>query len=236
MRTNMTKKASGKTVALVQARLGSSRLPMKSLLCLRNFPLIDWVTRRLARATKLDGIMVAVPDTERDAVLLEHLRRHGVPCATGPEDDVLARMALAARAADAAIVVRVCADNPLVWGGAVDRLLAHYAHAACDYAYNHIPRGNLWPDGLGAEMVSFPLLASLAQRAVRPEHREHCLSYIWDHAAEFAVQTFDPDDVRLRRPEIRLDVDTPADYRRLALMPLTPASPPEEAVRLYIRG
>lgn len=232
----MTKKASGKTVALVQARLGSSRLPMKSLLCLRDFPLIDWVTRRLARATKLDGIMVAVPDTERDAVLLEHLRRHGVPCAAGPEDDVLARMALAARAADAAIVVRVCADNPLVWGGAVDRLLAHYAHAACDYAYNHIPRGNLWPDGLGAEALSRELLEELNARAILPPQREHCLNYIWDNAEKFRISTFDPEEPWLRRPEIKLDVDSPEDFRRLSLLPLHPDMDAGDIIRIFGAG
>ena len=61
----------GKVIAIVQARLGSTRLPMKSLLCLRDVPVIDWVTRRLAQAAKLDGIMVAVPDTPLDRVLME---------------------------------------------------------------------------------------------------------------------------------------------------------------------
>ena len=124
----------GKSVAIVQARLGSSRLPLKSLLCLRDLPVIDWVTRRLAQSRRLDRIMVAVPDTELDRVLLEHLRRRGVPCLAGPESDVLARFCLAARAAEADLVVRVCADNPLIWGEAVDRLLAHYERTDCDYA------------------------------------------------------------------------------------------------------
>ena len=57
----------GKVVAIVQARLGSSRLPLKSLLCLRDVPVIDWVTRRLGACARLDSIMVAVPDTPLDA-------------------------------------------------------------------------------------------------------------------------------------------------------------------------
>lgn len=68
-----------KVVAIVQARLGSSRLPLKSLLCLRDVPLIDWVVRRLKTAARLDGLVVAVPDTPLDRVLLEHLQRRGVP-------------------------------------------------------------------------------------------------------------------------------------------------------------
>jgi spore coat polysaccharide biosynthesis protein SpsF len=231
-----------KVIALVQARLGSVRLPGKMLLRLHGLPIIDWVTRRAASSALLDGLVVATGDQTWDDRLAEHVAGQGLAVFRGPEEDVLERFRLAGEWAGATHVVRICADNPLIWGGAIDDLISRYRERAESeeekrlYVYNHIPRDNLWPDGLGAEMVSFPLLASLAQRAVRPEHREHCLSYIWDHAAEFAIHTFNPGDVRLRRPEIRLDVDTPADYRRLALMPLTPASPPEEAVRLYIRG
>ena len=142
----------GRVVAIVQARLGSTRLPLKSLLTLRGLPIIDWVTQRLARARLLDGLIVAVPDTKLDRVLYEHLERRGVPVMAGPEEDVLARFALAAKQADAGLVVRVCADNPCIWGEAVDRLVAFYREGVCDYAYNHIPRNNLWPDGLGAEI------------------------------------------------------------------------------------
>lgn len=219
----MTKQArQGKTVAIVQARLGSSRLPLKSLLCLRDLPVIDWVTRRLAQSRRLDRIMVAVPDTELDRVLLEHLRRRGVPCLAGPENDVLARFCLAAAAADAALVVRVCADNPLIWGEAVDRLLAHYERTGCDYAYNHIPRRNRWPDGLGAEVLSRELLEELDARAQHPSQREHCLNYIWDNAAAFRISTFDPQESWLCRPDLKLDLDRPEDFRRLALLPLSP--------------
>jgi spore coat polysaccharide biosynthesis protein SpsF len=228
-----------KVVALIQARLGSTRLPGKTLLRLHGLPLIDWVTRRTAAAALLDGLLVATSTEARDDSLADHLAGRGVTVFRGPEADVLERFRLAGEWAGATHVVRICADNPLIWGGAIDDLIRQYreqAEIAGEerlYVYNHIPRNNRWPDGLGAEMVSCPVLALLARKAVRPEHREHCLSYIWDHAAEFALQTFDPADARLCRPDIKLDVDTPADYRRLALMPLTPASTPEEVVRLY---
>lgn len=219
-----------KTVALVQARMGSSRLPMKSLICLRGLPLIDWVVRRVSRAELVDQVVVAVPDTPLDQVLAEHLTRQGVACFRGAEDDVLARFRAAGRAFGADQVVRVCADNPLIWGGAVDALLRFYRRGNCDYAYNHIPRNNLWPDGLGAETLSFSLLEELDRRAVEPAHREHCLSYIWDHAAAFRIGTFDPEDPALRRPELKLDIDTREDYRRLALLPIRPDMTPRELI------
>ena len=100
-----------KCIAIVQARLGSSRLPMKSLLCMRGLPLIDWVTSRLTTARCLDGLIVAVPDTPLDRVLVEHLQRRNVPCMTGPENDVLERFRQAAAFTGADFIVRVCADN-----------------------------------------------------------------------------------------------------------------------------
>lgn len=208
--------------AIVQARLGSSRLPLKSLLCLRGLPVIDWVTSRLKRSQRLSQIIVATPDTALDAVLVEHLVRNDVQCVAGPEDDVLARFALAARAAQADHVVRVCADNPLVWWEAIDRLIGFYFAAGCDYAWNHIPRNNLWPDGLGAEIVSADLLYRIASSAELQSQREHCFNYIWDNAEKFSMRTFDPEEKWLCRPDLKLDLDSVEDFRKLALLPLNP--------------
>lgn len=216
----MSQRSLGNTVAIVQARLGSSRLPMKSLLCLHGHPLIDWVTQRLSTARLLDRIIVATPDTPMDAVLREHLRVRNIASMAGSENDVLSRFCDAARLLKADTVVRVCADNPLIWGEAIDRLLLFYTVTDCDYAYNHIPRNNLWPDGLGAEVLSADLLFELERKASTPAQREHCLNYIWDNAETFRIATFDPEESNLRRPDIKLDVDTPEDFARLALSPL----------------
>ncbi len=226
------------TVALVQARLGSSRLPMKTLLCLRGAPLIDWVVLRAAKSKLLDRIVVAVPDTELDEVLAAHVRERLMPLDAriavfaGPENDVLERFRAAGAAHNASRVVRICADNPLIWGGEIDHLIRFYESAGCDYAYNHIPQGNAYPDGLGAEMLSFSLLERIAAEASDPRHREHCLSYIWDNAARFDIRTFDPPDPALRHPEIRLDMDSREDFRRLALLPLRMDMTPAEVLEL----
>lgn len=222
-----------RTVAVIQARLGSTRLPCKALLSLRGLPMIDWVVRRTARAELVDAVVVAVPDTRRDDVLARHLASSGVTVFRGPEQDVLARMQGAAASCRAEAVVRVCADNPLIWGGEIDNLIRFYNETPCDYAYNHIPRNNLYPDGLGAEIVSADLLEKTAAEAVLPAHREHCLSYITDNPQRFRQATFDPPDPAVRRPDLKLDVDTPDDFIRLALSEITPDMPPRAVVRLF---
>ncbi len=227
------------TVALIQARMGSTRLPCKMMLCLHGLPLIDWVVRRTARSALLSGIVVATSGNPNNDVLVKHMEDQGVAVFRGPEDDVLERFRLAGAEAGATHVVRICADNPLIWGGEIDALIRHYfslGNEDITYAYNHIPRGNKYPDGLGAEMLSYPLLRRLAGEATLPAHREHCLSYIWDNRERFRVSTFDPADPRLRHPEMKLDVDTPEDYRKLALMPIHADMPPAEVLMRYPRG
>lgn len=222
-----------RTVALIQARLGSSRLPLKTLLCLRGLPLIDWIVQRAATSTLVDKVVVAIPDTPLDDVLADHLHRRNIAFFRGSENDVLHRFCAAGRAFEAEQVVRICADNPLVSGEAIDQLLQFYALGGVDYAYNHIPRNNLWPDGLGAETLSMTLLEELERTATLPAHREHCLSYIWDNAAQYRIGTFDPADPALRRPELKLDMDNKEDFRHLALLPLRPDMRMSEIVALF---
>jgi spore coat polysaccharide biosynthesis protein SpsF len=209
-------------VAVVQARLGSSRLPNKMMLWLHGYPVIDWVRQRLKVAKNLDSIIFAIPDSAGDSVLAEHLTRSGAEVYRGPENDVLARFHGAATSANAGAVVRICADNPFVSGAQIDRLVDFYCNIDCDYAYNHIPYNNLYPDGLGAEITSMPILDILLKKAHDPAHREHLFNYLWDNSNDFHIRTFDPDDEAIARPDIRLDLDTLDDYRRLLRMTVRP--------------
>ena len=133
--------------------------------------------------------------------------------------------------------MRVCADNPLIWGGEIDNLIRFYlrenAAGNCDYAYNHIPRNNLYPDGLGAEIVSFGLFTRALREATLPAHREHCLSYIVDNPDLFKIRTFDPLDPALHHPELKLDMDTADDFINLSLLDIRPDITPREIVALF---
>ncbi len=222
-----------RTVAVIQARLGSSRLPCKTLLSLNGKPLIDWVVERTCRSRLLDDVVVALPDTEPDDVLSDHLERRHIHFVRGPEQDVLARYVLAAEEYRADQVVRICADNPFVWWEAIDRLIRFHARAGSDYSYNHVPKDNLWPDGLGAEIVGMDLLRRLAYEALEPGQREHCLNYIWDNREKFRTATFDPEEEWLQRPDIRLDIDTVQDFCRMSRLAVSAEVSARELVALY---
>lgn len=218
------------TVIIIQARLGSSRLPCKSLLLLHELPIIDWVVRRCDKSRLANKVVVAIPEGPRDDVLASHLHKQGTCVWRGPEQDVLARMVGAANAFDAQTVVRVCADNPLVWGPEIDHLIRFFHETDCDYSSNHIPRDTKYPNGFGGEIVSADLLRKAALEATLPAHREHCLSYITDQPNIFRMATFDPPDPAMHRPELGLDVDTASDFIALARLRIHSNMAPVEVI------
>jgi spore coat polysaccharide biosynthesis protein SpsF len=194
--------------------MGSSRLPNKMMLHLHGYPVIEWVCHRVVKARFLDKMVVAIPDTPLDDILALYLRQRGYQIFRGSETDVLARFFLAAREHEATHVIRVCADNPLISGEEIDNLIRFFFSHECDYAYNQGPLNNRYPDGLGAEIISFSLLDFMQQNVQLPEQREHAFNYLWDHREEFTILTFDPPDPEIAHPELKLDIDTPEDYLR----------------------
>ena len=223
-------------VAVIQARIWSSRLPGKMMLSLRGHPIIEWVVRRVLLARRLDDIVVAIPDTRNDDILAQFIAENlKVKVYRGPEQDVLNRFIGAAQVAKATHVVRVCADNPLVSGEVIDDLIRFFTDNPCNYAYNQGDAGrtNAYPDGLGAEIVPLTLLEWLDQHAIDARHREHCLTYIIDNPDQFTIKTFDPVDRRIACPWLKIDLDTLEDYCRLALKHLSITSTPYETVQAF---
>ena len=223
-------------VAVIQARMGSSRLPNKMMLWLHGMPVVEWVWRRVGAARKINKVVFAIPDTDADSLLAEQLTRIGVRVFRGSETDVLGRIVKAARFFGAGTVVRVCADNPLISASEIDRLIDFYSQSECDYAYNHIPRGNSYPDGLGAEIASMNLLEKLDQDAIKPSQREHVFNYVWDNPSRFSIGTFDPLDAELIHPELKLDLDTVKDYTMLLRMHIHPEMSASEVVAAALRA
>ena len=105
----------------------------------------------------------------------------------------------------------MCADNPLVLPSEIDRLIDNYFKSNCDYMYNHIPLNNLYPDGLGAEIISFDLLKKMYNKVNEFKHLEHCFSFITDNHNLFKIETFNPTKKNRFRPDLKFDVDVHDD-------------------------
>ena len=204
-----------KTIAIVQARMGSTRLPGKSLaLAWRNMSLLELVLRRVQQAKTLDQVVLATSDNPRDDVLVTVAEVCRVPSYRGDELDVLGRFSGAAAIHPTLAVVRICADNPFVDPAEIDKLVEFFwDQQPCDYAYNHLPTCGL-PDGAGAEILSAETLHHLAEMPMSPAYREHVTLWLQEHPDEFKIEALTADRP-LRHPHYRLDVDYPGDLRFL---------------------
>jgi spore coat polysaccharide biosynthesis protein SpsF len=199
--------------AFVQARMGSSRLPGKSLLpVFGDMPLLELVLRRVAAAREVGTVVLLTTDAEADDPLAELAGGLDVAVYRGSVVDVLGRFAGALERHPADAVVRVCADNPFVDPRAIDDLVRGFGRAQpCDYASNNTPASGL-PDGIGAEMLSASALRRAALQASSAFDREHVTAYVVKRPDEFRIVAIPPP--ARPWPFLKLDIDTGDDWER----------------------
>lgn len=165
-----------KVVALVQARMGSTRLPNKVMKLIGGIPMIELLLSRLSQAKEVDQIVVATSVDARNQLLVEHVCKLGYACEQGSENDVLDRYVQAARAHQADVVVRITGDCPLVDSGLVDEAMCRFKAAGVDYFSNINPP--TYPDGLDIEVCTFKALEQASQETSTPFDREHVTPYL----------------------------------------------------------
>jgi spore coat polysaccharide biosynthesis protein SpsF len=228
-----------RTVAVIQARLGSQRFPEKMLALLGNRSLLEWVVTRVRRSEMLDRVVVATTQESRDDRLVDECARLGVDVMRGPTDDVLARFAQAVEGDAADAVVRVCADNPFIDPACIDELVREYRRHGVDYAYNHRPHGACdYADGFGAEILSRGLLDKLQASDLSARHREHVTLAVVDGTIPALTHAcIAPKE--LAYPKLRFDVDTANDLKSLnqliALGQISLVTTAAEVVRVALR-
>ena len=163
-------------VAVIQARMSSSRFPGKMLAPLLGTPLAVHVCRRVARATRVATVVLATSDTVDDDPLAAAVAAAGFAVHRGSRDDVLARFTAAARAQGATTVVRITGDCPLVDPALLDAMLARFAAGGIGYLSNIAPP--TFPDGLDLEITSLAALEAAAAEAAPGHDREHVTPFI----------------------------------------------------------
>ena len=228
-----------RTVAVIQARLGSQRFPEKMLALLGNRSLLEWVVTRVRRSEMLDRVVVVTTQESRDDRLADECARLGVDVMRGSTDDVLARFAQAVEGDAADAVVRVCADNPFIDPACIDELVREYRRHGVDYAYNHRPHGACdYADGFGAEILSRGLLDKLQASDLSARHREHVTLAVVDGTIPALTHAcIAPKE--LAYPKLRFDVDTANDLKSLnqliALGQISLVTTAAEVVRVALR-
>jgi glutamate-1-semialdehyde 2,1-aminomutase len=165
-----------KIVAIVQARMGSTRLPNKVMKLINGVPMIELLLRRLGCAKNVDEIVLATSTGEKNVPLVEHVEKLGFFCISGSESDVLDRYINAARQAHADVIVRITGDCPLIDPGLVDEAIEQFKSLGVDYLSNSLPA--TYPDGLDTEVFTLEALERAARETNDPFDREHVTPYL----------------------------------------------------------
>lgn len=194
-------------VAVLQARMSSTRLPGKVMRPILGEPMIGRQIERLRRAQRLDAIMVATSVDPSDDVIADYCAALGLGCWRGPLDDVLARFIGALGAAGTPkTFVRLTADCPLADPALIDRCIEAHAASGADYTYNS--KDWTFPKGLDVEVCETAALQRAARESADPYDHEHVTPYIYRHPELFALNAV------TRDPPLRYrwTVDTPEDF------------------------
>jgi glutamate-1-semialdehyde aminotransferase/spore coat polysaccharide biosynthesis protein SpsF (cytidylyltransferase family) len=211
-----------KSVAIIQARMASTRLPGKILADVAGKPLLLRVVERVRRARTLDQVVVATTASPADDEVETFCKANHIPYFRGSEDDVLDRYYQAARAHDADVVVRITGDCPLIDPAVIDRVVGEYTPGEDEYVANVLRY--TWPDGLDTEAFGFDVLARAWRDATKPSEREHVTSYLRT-SGRFKTRSIE-NEIDFSPRHYRWTVDDPVDlafvrevYSRLADQP-----------------
>ena len=164
------------TIAIVQARMGSTRYPGKVLKKVCNYPIIQILFERLKKSKKINKIILATTTNKEDDLLEKLINKIGFDVFRGSEKDVLSRYYQVAKMYNAKNIVRITGDCPFVDSIIVDEVINLFYKNNSDYCSNVNPP--TFPDGLDVEIFNIDVLEKAYLNAINPKHREHVTTYM----------------------------------------------------------
>lgn len=203
------------TTAIIQARMGSSRLPGKMMLHLGNKEALTHVIDRVKKAKEIDEVIVATSEKNHDVVIAEQARESGVSVYRGDGSDVLGRMFYAAVESNADNIIRINGDCSFVSPEIVDYLAISAMTKDIDYISNKVTR--TFPLGLDVEVFTMDSFELVHGEATAPHEREHVTPYYLENSSAFSVENVTSDEIFTQdryqdRTDIELVLDEAADY------------------------
>ncbi|MGZ9586254.1 cytidylyltransferase domain-containing protein [Paenibacillus marinisediminis] len=196
-----------KTIVIIQARMGSTRLPGKVLMPLNDSPVLKYVVERSKQIDGVNDVIVATSTLVGDDPIEQWCLEHDIPCYRGSEEDVLARYYECARIYQPQYVIRVTADCPYVDYHMASEIVKSMMKKPVDIIRVN---GEL-PRGLIVEMISFKALSYIFEHGHEDRHREHVTYYAYEYPNQFTFSYLEP-SAQITYPELRITLDTPEDY------------------------
>lgn len=199
-----------KTAIIIQARMGSTRLPGKIMKKILNKPMIEYLIERASKSKMIDDIIVATSDTKENKELIDFLKAKSVKYFIGDENDVLSRYYYTAKKFNIDNIIRVTADCPLIDATIIDDTVKKYYKDKVDYASNIFPRS--FPKGLDTEIFSFNSIEKAFNEANSLYDREHVTPYIRESGK------FDISNISYEKDYsyLRLTVDWEEDFKLIS--------------------
>lgn len=199
-----------RVVAIIQARMGSTRLPGKVLMDVGGKSVLAHLIDRLRRVPSIHQIVVATTVESRDSAIVEHCEKLGIQWCRGSETDVLGRYLEAARLFKADVIFRATSDEPYKDPDVIETALKVHLKEEIDCTCNHLPW--TFPEGTFIDIVNYSVLEKAGRLARDPQEREHVTAYIYKRPREFRIQNVEAQG-KLRRPDLRYCLDTPQDLQ-----------------------
>lgn len=201
---------SNNIVCIIQARMGSSRLPGKVLMKICGQPMLGWVIKRAGGSRLISKIVVATTNSPADDPIEEFCLKSGADCFRGSEFDVLDRYYQSAKYFEAEIVVRLTADCPLIDPVLIDDCIEKLMAESADFSANRLPPPfqRTFPIGLDVEVATFKALEAAWKTAMKPFEREHVMPYLYDKGNGFKIALLDSEE---NLGNLRWTVDTADD-------------------------
>lgn len=175
-------------IAIIQARMGSTRLPNKVLIDLAGKTMLQRVVDRVRQSRMLDDIVIATTTENSDQPIVDYCEKNGIHYSRGSESDVLARYYESARKFNAELIVRVTSDCPLFDASLMDQGIEKFLSGKYDYVTNVLPP--TYPDGLDYSIISFAALSKAFHEAKLNSEREHVVPWIWKESDLKGGKTF----------------------------------------------
>lgn len=199
-----------KTIVIIQARMGSTRLPGKILMPMGSTDNLTYVTERCKKIQGVSDVIVATSVLPQDDAVEKWCQNHQIACYRGSEEDVLARFIETAKPHEPNYVIRVTADCPFVDYEMASDMVALMQHERVDIIDLV---GNL-PRGLAVEVISYEALQLIDEKGHENRHREHVTYYAYEFKDQFTRASYVANELR-NEPSLRITLDTNEDYELL---------------------
>ena len=170
-----------KTIAIIQARCGSSRLPNKILKLIQDKTILELILERISRAKFISQIIVATTESIQDDIIVEICNNLGYSCYRGSTEDLLSRHYNAVKELDADEIIKIPSDCPLIDPSIIDKVITYYQQNKDNFDFVSNLHPQSYPDGNDVEIMPFKILEYAYLNSNKKFEREHTTPYIWDN-------------------------------------------------------